>query len=200
MGLLTGCAAETAEADVADANMEIESKDFKPVSAPKGMPAVWAQPDSRGWFGEKGMCGPTAVANTLRLLGMEKSPTSIYEEGAHSLIGLTPNAMEAYMTKHYASLGCDAETVDTGKPLLLRLLRAKRPVNVLLSGLDGVNAHWVTVVGARSPKAKTVFTVMSWGRYYEIDEDVLLRSWDALTNSAHLSCKPVSTFPIGVVE
>jgi hypothetical protein len=157
---MTGCAAETTEeVETSTENMEIESKDFKPVRAPAGMPNVWKQPASKGWLGERGMCGPASLANTLRLLRIEKSPDQVYNEGANSIVGTTPRKMEAYMDAHYPNLKCESRSVDDGKTLLLDALRKKQIVNVLLSGLDGYGMHWVTVVGARNPTTDTVFTI-----------------------------------------
>jgi hypothetical protein len=150
---LVGCADEQAtldeQAETVSDNMEIESKDFVRIATPRGMPRAWVQPPSKGWLGERGMCGPTALANTLRLFGIEKSPETVYQEGGHSIVGTTPHKMEAFMSEHHEALRCDSARIDDGKALLLSALRNKHVVNILLSGLDGFGMHWVTVVGGQ---------------------------------------------------
>lgn len=50
--------------------------DLTPIwKAPSGAPRPFEQPESDGWFGEKGRCGPTAIANLLMLSGIRSAPT-----------------------------------------------------------------------------------------------------------------------------
>jgi hypothetical protein len=207
----SGCAADAGDpasdnpADQVDdtsadqQDLTLESADFKTIARPAGLPKVWNQPDSRGWFGEKGMCGPTSVANALNLYGIVKSPTVIYNEGVHSLIGTLPGAMISYLDKNYAQLKCDYQRAAQPEAFLLGQLRAKRPVNILIA-MAGLQAHWVTVVGARKVAGEPNyrFIVMTWGSYREVKGEILLRHWNLATDNPYVSFGVPSRYTLPV--
>jgi hypothetical protein len=194
---LTGCTTETGDDEelvddlgTDDADLSsFSSKNFIRIKTPAGMPAAWVQPASRGWFDEKGMCGPTSVANTLRLYGIEKSPTDIYEDGARSLIGTLPGAMEKYLDRHHADLKCSRGAAPGGEDFLIASVRAGRPVNVLLGPFNGAGAHWVTIVGMNLRGPEPEFILMTWGRYYKVASSKLMPYW---FNHMQVSCERTS--------
>ncbi len=65
----------------------LADRDMKRIPTPSGMPTPWTQPDSTGWLEERGKCGPTAVANALRLYGIETSPAEVDRDGVHWYVG-----------------------------------------------------------------------------------------------------------------
>lgn len=145
---------------------------------PAGLPRhPWSQPDSKGWFGEKGMCGPTSAANLLLLYKKIRSPEQAYEAGVHSLIGTLPGKQLSYFENEFPELGCDYIHADSTQ-FLRDSVSINRPVNIMI-GMGGTTSHWVTVVGARfdKPSNEWKYTVMTWGRYGEIGESKLAPNW-----------------------
>ncbi len=99
----TGCATEDEEekvestASTADQlqSSPLDREEMKPIDTPRGMPTPWPQPDSSGIFDTKGKCGPTAVANTLKLYGIDDvSPEEADRDGVHWWIGTRPRDIE----------------------------------------------------------------------------------------------------------
>jgi hypothetical protein len=189
VGLLAlgGCsgaaAAEEEEAAGATAD-ELQSpplaeSDMKRIAAPAGMPAVWAQPDSTGVFDERGKCGPTAVANTLRLYGITNvSPAQADADGVHWWIGSRGINIEEYLQEKQPQLGCSLEHPQNGPAFLRSHVDAGHPVMVWFNMAGGfLGSHWVTVVGHRGSGAAEVAIVMSWGAYYTIPMSKLDEAW-----------------------
>jgi hypothetical protein len=148
------------------------------IAAPAGLPKKpWNQPDSRGWFGEKGMCGPTSTANLLLMYGTLVSPQVAYEAGDHSAIGTLPNRQELYLDASFPDLACDYDHAES-TAFLRDSVAAGRPVNIMI-GMGGTSAHWITVVGARFdvPSNEWKYIVMTWGRYGEIGDAKLRPNW-----------------------
>lgn len=151
--------------------------DMKPIARPPGMPAVWAQPDSEGTFGERGKCGPTAVANLLRLYGTEASPDTVDDQGVHWWIGTRGVSIRDWFAEAHPELGCTLEHPTDGPKFLREELAGGHPVLVWFNMEGGLQSHWVTVVGVRGSGAGEEVVVMSWGRYYATSMKKLDDAW-----------------------
>lgn len=182
MGSATGCASEQEEEiDDADSAMSLQSApiangDMRKIARPAGMPLVYQQPDSTGWFDEKGKCGPTAVANTLRLYWIDVTPEQADKDGAHWIIGTMGRQIAGYMNNFHPELGCTLEHPDDGGPWLRKQLDTGHPVMVWFN-TEGFTSHWVVAVGHRGTGDKEVAVVMSWGNYYEINFKKFVEAW-----------------------
>lgn len=202
--LASGCAAETEEGE-GDADTEvgedtaaymlkqIDTSEMVRIAAPAGLPKPWVQPDSTGWFDEKGRCGPTAVANALLLYGIRKEPEKIYNDGAHWLVGSLATNLNTYLNKFHPQLGCTIEQPLDSAAFLRRELDANRPV-MLLYNTEGWNSHWVTAVDHKGTGANEDVIVMSWGSYYKIKMTKLVRAWENVygMRSPSVICTPSS--------
>jgi hypothetical protein len=155
------------------------SSDFHFVTRPAGMPEAWQQPDSEGEFNRYGKCGQTAIANMLRLNSLELSPKEIFDGGVRSLIGLFPSEMEKYFTAATPQLNPKNGHGDSEEPLqTLKDHLTKKHAVAIVMGVDGLNAHWVNVVGIRgesSPDPRLV--IQTWGRYAELNWSVVEKNW-----------------------
>lgn len=181
---VAACAAPSEEPEALGASEDaltstpLRDADMKKIPRPAGMPAAWVQPDSTGWLEERGKCGPTAVANTLRLYGIEVSPQEADRNGVHWWVGSRGINVEAYMQEKHPQLGCTLEHPTDGKAFLRRELAAGHPVMVWYNAEGSFLAsHWVTVVGLRGQGADELAIVMSWGSYYTIPLDKLDAAW-----------------------
>lgn len=182
----TACGVETEASDDGDTydqttdalqSSPLASNMMTRIATPAGMPTPWDQPDSGGWFDERGKCGPTAVANALKLYGIDVSPAQADADGVNWLIGSRGINVESYMKRKHPRLGCTLEhPVDNGA-FLRTELDAGHPVMLWFNTEGGFSSHWVTAVGHRGRGAAEVAIVMSWGRYYSIPMDKLLAAW-----------------------
>lgn len=173
---------EDADVDLADEQAALTSPpiteaDMKRIAKPAGMPDVWNQPDSTGFFDERGKCGPTAVANTLRLYGKEISPAAADAAGVHWIIGTRGQDIERYLQRDHAGLGCTLEHPESGGRFLRDSIAQGHPVMIWFMSGSNMNSHWVVAVGKRGMGANEQVIVMSWGRYYAIPMTKLLASW-----------------------
>jgi hypothetical protein len=179
--LVSACAAETTDdADSSEADLQsspLGDSDLVPYPHPGGMPNVWAQPDSSGFFEEGGKCGPTAVANLLRLYKIERSPTTLDAEGVHWVVGTRGITIRDWLDAHAPSLGCTLEHPTDGPSFLHDHLAAGHPVLVWFNMQGGLASHWVTAVGIVASNTGPRVVVMSWGRYYSIDLAKLDAAW-----------------------
>ena len=157
----------------------LAESDMKRIKAPAGMPAPWAQPDSTGVFDERGKCGPTAVANALKLYGITNvTPAKADADGVHWWIGSRGINIEAYLHDKQPQLGCTLEHPEEGPEFLRAHVDAGHPVMVWFNMSGGfLGSHWVTVVGHRGTGAAEVAIVMSWGAYYTIPMSKLDAAW-----------------------
>lgn len=181
----TGCATEDEEekvestASTADQlqSSPLDREEMKPIDTPRGMPTPWPQPDSSGIFDTKGKCGPTAVANTLKLYGIDDvSPEEADRDGVHWWIGTRPRDIEHYMDKKQARLDCSIENPKDGRTFLHEQIEDGHPVMVLFN-TTGWKSHWIAAVGFQGSGASEETIVMSWGRYYAISTTKLVASW-----------------------
>jgi hypothetical protein len=181
---LVACSAVEEDADLGEANDELQSAplpngDWQRIRAPAGMPAPWAQPDTTGFFDQHGKCGPTAVANTLKLYGLDVSPAQADHDGVHSLVGTSGIKIESYLQEKYPRLGCILEHPQDGLAFLRSHLDAGQPVMVWFNMAGGfLGSHWATVVGHRRSRGAEVAIVMSWGEYYTIPMSHLEAAWE----------------------
>ncbi|HSO36541.1 MAG TPA: hypothetical protein VLT33_28645 [Labilithrix sp.] len=181
---LVACSGAEEDADVGATNDELQSSplsdaEMKRIKAPAGMPVPWDQPDSTGTFDERGKCGPTAVANTLKLYGINVSPAQADRDGVHWLIGTRGINIEAYLQEKHPRLGCTLEHPEDGPGFLRSHVDAGHPVMVWFNMTGGfLGSHWVTVVGRRGTGAAEVAIVMSWGGYYTIPMGHLDTAWE----------------------
>ncbi len=184
----TACAGEDegADADVgaSDEAMTttrgIHELEMKPVPIPAGFPKAWSQPDSDGWFDERGKCGPTAVANALLLYGRDGvSPNLAYEEGVQWVVGSRPIDLERYLDREQADLRCSVVYPEDGPAFLRAAVASGRPVMTWFR-TEGLTSHWVTVAGIRGANVSEKVVVMSWGRYYEIPMYRFAEAWKSV--------------------
>jgi hypothetical protein len=157
----------------------LADSDMKKIPKPAGMPEPWDQPDSTGWLEEKGKCGPTAVANTLRLYGINNvSPKQADQDGVNWIIGSRGINIEHYFQEKHARLGCKLEHPENGPAFLRAKVAEGRPVMVWYNTAGSLlSSHWVTVVGTRGTGASELAVVMSWGDYYTIPMAKLDAAW-----------------------
>lgn len=155
----------------------LASSDMIPIKTPRGMPKPWDQPDSTGWFDERGKCGPTAVANTLKLYGINVSPAQADKDGVHWVVGSRDVQIRDYLREEHPRLGCTIEHPRDGAKFLRDELDAGHPVMVWFNTSGLWQSHWVTVVGHVGKGASEVAVVMSWGRYYKIAMSKLVEAW-----------------------
>ncbi len=201
--LAAGCAGADAAPDDGDGDSgeaDISaSLDIARIATPAGLPKKpWNQPDSRGWFGEKGMCGPTSASNLLLMYGTLVSPQTAYEGGVHSAVGTLPNRQEIYLDRDFPALACDYDHAES-TAFLRESVVAGRPVNIMI-GMGGTSAHWVTVVGARfdTRSNEWKYIVMTWGRYGEIGEAKLVPNWGSgyAGHNPYVRCAPKSRYTL----
>ncbi len=186
LGLLAvaGCSASDAGEELpAEATADelrgapLVMSDMRRIAQPAGMPRPWDQPDSTGWFDERGKCGPTAVANTLRLYWIDVSPEEADRAGVHWAIGTMGRQIVRYLDEHHPELGCSLEHPKDGAAFLRSEIAAGRPVMVWFNTEGGWSSHWVTAVGVVGHGADEDVIVMSWGRYYAIEMTKLVAAW-----------------------
>lgn len=174
--VLSACATETEQDDASSTDSTddelrsapLNDKDMVEIGTPPGMPTPWKQPDSDGWFGERGKCGPTALANDLKLYGIELSPEQADDAGVHWYVGTLQFQIDGYMEKQHPELGCRASYPWDGAKALRGQLDGGHPVMVWFNTDGGLQSHWVVAVGHHGAGADEKVIVMSWGRYYEI--------------------------------
>ena len=190
----TACAASTEDVATTEGASSLADRDFVKRASPTGMPTPWTQPADRGIANAQGMCGPTAISNMLLLHGIRYAPEAVYDTGGVSMIGTTAESMAGYFHDSFPQLDCDFENPEDGIDHLRTQLRAKRPVNVLL-GMNGLQAHWVVVVGMTHDIQPTI-TVMSWGKYYDIAWSVFEDGWSKGWGGQHASitCAAVTKY------
>lgn len=182
---LASACASPAEEDGADAassedalqSVPLAQSDMKPYPRPDGMPVPWDQPDSTGLFDERGKCGPTAVANLLRLYGTEISPDEADRRGVHWWIGTRGLSIRDWLDDEHPELGCTLEHPTDGPAFLRRHLAKGQPVLVWFNTQGGLSSHWVTAVDVVGSGAGERVVVMSWGRYYGISMTKLDAAW-----------------------
>lgn len=178
-----GCAADSPEDDpVAEGEdalrgASLAQGDMRAIPRPAGMPIPWSQPDSGGWFDERGKCGPTALANTLKLYWIDVSPEEADRAGVHWHIGTLGQNIEAYLDRRHPELRCELEHPRDGAAFLRTELAAGHPVMVWYNTQNTLSSHWVTAVGVRGRGAEEDVVVMSWGRYYAIRMSKLVAAW-----------------------
>jgi len=207
---VAGCAAEPADEAGAEGEVEevadnvdalrsggFSSADMVKIPAPAGMPEPWDQPASTGWFGMNGKCGPTAVANMLRLYGREVSPAQAEGEGVRWIIGTTTWRIRRYFDSHQADLGCTFEQPEDGAAFLRQELGAGHPVMIMYNVEEGhLQAHWVTAVALEGSGDDEHAIVMSWGRYYKMPLAPLVEAWRRVYGRRHpaVVCDQASAF------
>lgn len=162
------------------------NRDMIRIATPAGLPEAWDQPDTTGIFKQNGKCGPTAVANILRLYGIEVSPKEAEAKGVKWLIGSTIREVGGYFDKHQPALGCESEYPKDGAAFLRENLAAGRPVMVWYN-IEGtfLGSHWVTAVGTRQSNGEEQVVVMSWGNYYAIPMDTFVEAWRLVYGLRH---------------
>lgn len=177
--VLMACAAEPAEEPVDDGeavgttddelrSAPLNDKDMVAIETPAGMPTPWEQPDSVGWFDERGKCGPTAMSNVLRLHGIELSPDDADKAGVHWYVGTLQWQIDWYLKRNYPDLDCKVSYPWNGAKALRGQLDAGKPVMVWFNTDGGWTSHWIVAVGHRGSGDAEKVVVMSWGKYYEI--------------------------------
>lgn len=180
---VTACAAETEdETPPAQTEDELQSSPLarsmmKDHATPKGMPKPWDQPDSTGWFGEGGKCGPTATANLLKLYSINVSPQDADEDGVHWLIGTRGVQIRDYLKQHHAQLGCTLEHPTDGPTFLRNQIAGGHPVLVWYNTEGGFSSHWVAAVAIEGTGNNEQVVVMSWGKYFSIPMKTLDAAW-----------------------
>lgn len=184
LAALVGCGVEQAEDEETEATADalqsppMAQSEMKKIPIPAGMPAAWEQPDSTGWFDERGKCGPTAVANTLRLYGKEVSPAQADHDGVNWLVGTRGINIEPYLQRQHPELNCTLEHPTDGPAFLRKSVDGGHPVMVWFNMSGGfLGSHWITVVGRRGAGANERAIVMSWGDYYEVPMSKLDAAW-----------------------
>lgn len=184
MFVVTACTTAAPDGDEGDATADelqstpLATSDMTRIRTPAGMPEVWDQPDSTGWLEERGKCGPTAVANTLRLYGIEVSPKDADRDGVHWVVGSRGIIVEKYLVDHHPRLGCSLEHPQDGAAFLREKVAGGHPVMVWYNTAGGfLQSHWVTVVGVRGEGANEAAIVMTWGGYYTIPMAKLVKAW-----------------------
>jgi hypothetical protein len=150
--------------------------DMKKIATPAGMPKPYEQPDSTGWFGARGKCGPTAVANALLLYWISVTPQEADADGVHWLIGTMGSQIQSYMKREHPELGCSLVHPTDGASFLRSRVSTGHPVLVWFN-IDGLDSHWVVAVGTRGTGAAEEVIVMSWGAYYAISMTKLVGAW-----------------------
>lgn len=201
--LLTACATEVDDEAPAEATAdELQSSplpdgEMKAIPTPAGMPKPWDQPDSTGWFDERGKCGPTAVANVLKLYGINVSPDEADRDGVHWIVGSRGINVEGYFDAKFPNLHCSLEHPEDGPAFLRSQIKSGHPVMVWFNtGGSFLSSHWVTAVGLQGTGASERVVVMSWGRYYTISMSKLDAAWRNvyLIRRPSVVCTPKSTF------
>jgi hypothetical protein len=177
-----GCASEE-DGDDETSYDELRSEpigksDMVKIKAPAGMPEVWTQPGSEGIFDQKGKCGPTAVANALRLYGISVSPEQADKDGVHFVVGSLARNLHKYLDKFHPQLDCEVDHPFNGTKYLRNKLDGGHPVMIWFNTNSGfAESHWVVAVGHRGEGDAEKVIVMSWGNYYEIGMQKLERAW-----------------------
>lgn len=187
---ITACAAPTEgdertpepEVEATEDAIEVQSApladgEMKRIPQPAGMPKPHEQPDSTGLFDERGKCGPTAVANTLKLYWVDVTPAQADQGGAHHwLIGTMGRQIASYLQNDHPELGCSLQHPLFGASFLRKQLSTGHPVMVWFN-TSGLGSHWVTAVGTQGTGDAEVVIVMSWGNYYSIPMKKLVGAW-----------------------
>ena len=184
LALVAACTAPTASEDEdleasagALQSTPLADGEMKPYRQPAGMPKPWDQPDSTGFFEERGKCGPTAVANLLRLYGQEVSPAQADQQGVHWVIGTRGITIRNWFEAKHPELGCTLEHPTDGPAFLREHLAKGEPVLVWFNTAGSLSSHWVVAVGIDGSGAEERVVVMSWGRYYSIAMSKLDAAW-----------------------
>lgn len=175
----------------------LRSAEMTRVATPAGLPKVWSQPDSDGWFDERGKCGPTAVANTLRLYGKEVSPDAAYEAGVRWVVGSRPVDLASYLRRTQPQLQCRVTFPPDGPAFVRAAIRSGRPVMAWFR-TEGLTSHWVTVAGLRGSGATEEVVVMSWGRYYRVPMARFAEAWQSVYgfHNPSVTCAARSTIAL----
>ncbi|MBX3228415.1 MAG: C39 family peptidase [Labilithrix sp.] len=176
---LVGCATEVPDEDVDDGesvgttddelrSSPLDDKDMVEIPKPEGMPDAWKQPKSTGRFEQGGKCGPTALANMLRLHDIELSPEEADKAGVRWVVGTLQWQIDSYLKRNHRELGCRTSYPWNGAKALRNEIAAGRPVMVWYNTDGALTSHWVVAVGIRGSGSNEKVIVMSWGKYYEI--------------------------------
>jgi hypothetical protein len=156
--------------------------DFQPFKAPSNWPRVWNQPNSGGWFGAKGRCGATSLANYYMLMPTQYrggSPQTFINQGADDFIGTFPMTMTRIIsglgeTDRFTQCGgySFGSTAASAWSKMNAQLSQNKPFIALID-MTGNTLHYVTVVGA----TRTKVILMNWGSYQQIDKDKFMAGW-----------------------
>ncbi len=160
----------------------LQASEMRVIAPPRGLPRAWPQPDSDGWFDERGKCGPTAVANLLRLYGKDGvSPDAAYDAGVRWWVGSRPPDLGGYLDRKHRDLGCRITFAPDGPALLRAAVATDRPVLAWFR-TEGLSSHWVAVAGVRGPASSPTEEVvlLSWGRYYAVPMTRFAEAWDSV--------------------
>lgn len=180
---LPACVAEEGSEPVVEETSDelrsaaLDAAFMKKYPQPAGMPKPWDQPDSTGWFDERGKCGPTAVANLLKLYKINVSPQEADTDGVNWIVGTRGTQIRDYLEDYHPQLGCKIEHPTDGPAFLRSKLASGQPVLVWYNTSGFMQSHWVTAVGTVGSGANELVIVMSWGRYYSIPMAKLDEAW-----------------------
>lgn len=176
----SGDAIGTSEDATTAAAKGLKSSEMKAIATPRGLPRAWPQPDSDGWFDERGKCGPTAVANLLRLYGKDGiSPDAAYDAGVRWWVGSRPVDLGGYLDRKHAGLGCRITFAPDGPALLRAATATERPVLAWFR-TEGLSSHWVAVADVRGAGPTEEVVLLSWGRYYAVPMTRFAEAWDSV--------------------
>jgi hypothetical protein len=187
--VVNGCSAEdgtqaTSDDEIVSSPLAVSA--MAPIATPSGMPEAWAQPDSTGVFNQRGKCGAAAVANALRLYGIEVSPEQADRDGVHFVIGSLARNLHTYLDDHHPQLRCEVDHPLDGAGYLREKLDGGHPVMLWFNTEGGFQqSHWAVAVGHRGAGADEKVIVMSWGAYYEIGMDRLEHAWRFVLGLPH---------------
>jgi hypothetical protein len=180
---VSGCSGDDpADGQPADTTSEsaIEPEDYRTFKAPSSWPSPWKMPEATGIAGAEGKCGSTALANLLKFLPGEKSPTpaELAELGAKDWIGTAPWTMKDVLhdvgSKRGLS-GCGAFILGGSDAdawaWLNGSLRNGSPF-VALIDYSFLKLHYVTVVGATEQDV----IIMDEG-YFKLKKSIFMNAW-----------------------
>lgn len=156
---------------------QLAEADMTKIPNPPGMMRPWDQPDSTGWFGERGKCGQTALANLVGLYGVQLSPQEAEARGVYSVIGTRGTPIRNYLRDNHPGFGCSIQHPTDGPGYLRSHIRSGHPVLVWFNTAGFYTSHWVPAVGIVGSGADERVIVMSWGRYYSIPMNKLEEAW-----------------------
>jgi hypothetical protein len=169
-------APSSTDEDLSLQSAPVLDSDMKRIAIPAGMPKPYDQPDSTGIFDERGKCGPTALANAMRLYWIDLTPQQADAEGVHWLVGTLATQIEDWLEDHHPEMNCSIQHPKNGPAFLRTQLDGGHPVMMWFNTQDNTS-HWVTAVGHRGTGAAEVLIVMSWGAYYTIPMAKMAVAW-----------------------